>query len=158
RPARAAPLGRLLRAELCYLPWRRATLVSLGVLALVPLLLGIGVTAGRPTSFGVSADTPGTGLLMATHGKGMALPVIALVAAQGLLLPLTVSITAAEALAGEAAYGSLRGLLLAPVSRPRLVGVKAGGVFAMATLSVLVVAAVGLVAGVTVVGGGGRLL
>ena len=42
---------------------------------------------------------------------------------------------AADALAGEAAAGTLRGLLLAPVSRLRLVGMKAFGVLVVAVLA-----------------------
>jgi ABC-2 type transport system permease protein len=72
--------------------------------------------------------------------------------ALALLLPLAVAMSAADALAGEAAHGTLRGLLLAPVSRLRLVGVKAFGVLVVAVSAVLVIAVVGVLAGIVVVG------
>jgi ABC-2 type transport system permease protein len=81
------------------------------------------------------------------------LPVAAITAALALLLPLAVAMAAADALAGEAAHGTLRGLLLAPVGRLRLVGMKAFGVLVVATLAVLALVVVGVLAGLMVVGG-----
>jgi ABC-2 type transport system permease protein len=67
---------------------------------------------------------------------------------------------AADAIAGEAASGTLRGLLLAPVGRLRLVAMKAFGVLVVAVAAVVALAAVGVVAGLVVVGsaGGGQLV
>ena len=59
---------------------------------------------------------------------------------------------AADAIAGEAACGTLRGLLLAPVSRLRVVGMKAFGVLVVAAAAVLALAVVGMLAGMLVVG------
>jgi ABC-2 type transport system permease protein len=158
RPA-TAPLLRLLRTELRTELRRPRTLVTLGVLALVPLLIGIGVTARGPTGDALAgAPGPGPGLIAAVTSNGLMLPVTALRVALILLLPLGISIAAADALAGEAAHGTMRGLLLAPVSRPRLVGIKAFGVLAVAVLDVAAVTVVGLLAGTTFVGGGGVLL
>jgi len=70
-----------------------------------------------------------------------------------LLLPLTVATASADALAGEASHGTLRGLLLAPVGRTRLVVMKAVGVVTVAVLAVLLVAVVGVLTGLVVVGG-----
>jgi len=78
-----------------------------------------------------AASSPGPGLIAAITGNGLMLPIAALRVTLFLLLPLGVSIAAADALAGEAAHGSLRGLLLAPIGRVRLVAVKAFGVFAL---------------------------
>ncbi|WP_037069097.1 ABC transporter permease subunit [Pseudonocardia acaciae] len=154
-------IARLLRAELVYVLRRRRTVVALGVLAAVPVVLGVGVAAssgpGGP-GVGTEAGMPRSGLMAASAENGLMLPVIALVVALALLLPLAVSIPAADALAGEAAHGSLRGLLLAPVSRPRLVAVKAAGVLAVAALAVLAVTVAGVLAGLGIVGGGGALL
>lgn len=155
----AAPLVRLLRAELRFGLAGPRTLITLAVLALVPLLIGIGVTAHGPAGDALAAaSSPGPGLIAAITGNGLMLPIAALRVTLFLLLPLGVSIAAADALAGEAAHGSLRGLLLAPIGRVRLVAVKAFGVFAVAVLEVAVVTAVGLLAGLTFVGGGGQLL
>lgn len=141
---RPAPLGRLLAAEVRWVFRRPRTLVLLGVFALVPVLIAIGV---------VLADRgPGRGLIGAVAGNGLVLPVAALTLALGLLLPLAVATAAADALAGEAAAGTLRGLLLAPVGRLRLVVMKAVGVLVVAAAAVLVIAVVGVVAGLVIVG------
>jgi ABC-2 type transport system permease protein len=72
-----------------------------------------------------------------------------------LLLPLAVTMAAADALAGESAHGTLRGLLLAPVSRTRLVLVKAVGVLAVAVAAVAAVTVLGIVTGLVLVGSSG---
>jgi ABC-2 type transport system permease protein len=100
-------------------------------------------------------------LIAATAGNGMVLPVLALTLALALLLPLGVSMAAADALAGESAHGTLRGLLLAPVSRDRVVGVKGFGVLAVAVAAVGTITITGVLTGLVVVGtsaAGGQLL
>jgi ABC-2 type transport system permease protein len=141
---RGVPLSRLLGAELRWVLRRPRTLVMLGVFALVPVLISIGVAV---------ADGTGNGLIGAVTGNGLMLPVVAITVALALLLPLAVAMVAADAIAGEAAQGTLRGLLLAPVGRLRLVGMKAFGVLVVATLAVLALAVVGVLAGLMVVGG-----
>jgi ABC-2 type transport system permease protein len=141
------PLHRLLGAELRWVLRRPRTLVMLGVFALVPVLISIGVAVADRD------EGPGAGLIGAVAGNGLVLPVAAITVALALLLPLAVATAAADALAGEAAHGTLRGLLVAPVGRLRLVGMKAFGVLVVATLAVLALAVVGVVAGLVVVGG-----
>ncbi|GAA1287945.1 ABC transporter permease subunit [Pseudonocardia aurantiaca] len=146
-PPRSAPLGRLLGAELRWVLRRPRTLVMLAVFALVPVLISIGVA--------VADEGPGDGpgLIGAVAGNGLVLPIAAMTLALALLLPLAVSMAAADAIAGEAAHGTLRGLLIAPVGRLRLVGMKAFGVLVVATLATLALAVVGVIAGLIVVGG-----
>jgi ABC-2 type transport system permease protein len=144
---RAVPLSRLLGAELRWVLRRPRTLVMLGVFALVPVLIAIGVAVAD------DGNSQRNGLIAAVAGNGLVLPVAAITAALALLLPLAVAMAAADALAGEAAHGTMRGLLLAPVGRLRLVGMKAFGVLVVATLAVLVLAVVGVLAGLMVVGG-----
>ena len=144
---RAVPLSRLLGAELRCVLRRPRTLVMLGVFALVPVLISIGVAVAD------TEDGPGPGLIGAVAGNGLVLPVAAITVALALLLPLAVAMAAADAIAGEAAHGTLRGLLLAPVGRLRLVGMKAFGVLVVATLAVLALAVMGVLAGLVVVGG-----
>jgi ABC-2 type transport system permease protein len=140
---RGVSVGRLLGAEVRWVLRRPRTLVMLGVFALVPVLISIGVAV---------ADGTGQGLIGAVTGNGLMLPVVAITVSLALLLPLAVAMVAADAIAGEAAQGTLRGLLLAPVGRLRLVGMKAFGVLVVATLAVLALAVVGVVAGMVVVG------
>ncbi|GAA1842325.1 ABC transporter permease subunit [Pseudonocardia ailaonensis] len=139
----AAPLGRLLAAEVRWVFRRPRTLITLGLFALIPILIAVGV---------VVADRNGPGLIGTIAGNGLVLPIAALTVALTLLLPLAVAMAAADALAGEASHGTLRGLLLAPVSRLRLVGVKAFGVLVVACAAVLVIAVIGVLAGMVVVG------
>lgn len=143
---RTAPLGRLLGAELRWVLRRPRTLVMLGLFALVPVLISIGVAVADATD-------RGPGLVGAVAGNGLVLPVVAITLSLVLLLPLAVAMAAADAIAGETAHGTLRGLLLAPVSRLQLVGMKAFGVMVVATLAAVVLAVVGVLAGLVVVGG-----
>jgi ABC-2 type transport system permease protein len=144
---RSAPLGRLLAAELRWVLRRPRTLVLLGVFALVPVLIAVGVAVADRRA------GPGRGLIGAVAGNGLVLPVAAMTVSLALLLPLAVAMAAADAIAGEAAAGTLRGLLLAPVSRLRLVVMKASGVLVVAVAAVLTLAVVGVLAGLLVVGG-----
>ena len=141
--ALSAPLRRLLGSELRWVLRRPRTLVLLGVFALIPVLIAIGVAVG---------DRSAPGLIGAIAGNGLVLPVAAITVALALLLPLAVAMSAADAIAGESAQGTLRGLLIAPVSRLRLVGMKAFGVMVVATLATLAIAVVGVLAGLIVVG------
>jgi ABC-2 type transport system permease protein len=140
---RSAPLGRLLGSELRWVLRRPRTLVLLGVFALIPVLIAIGVAVG---------DRSAPGLIGAIAGNGLVLPVAAMSIALALLLPLAVAMAAADAIAGESAQGTLRGLMISPVSRLRLVVMKAFGVLVVATLATLAIAVVGVLAGLTVVG------
>ena len=142
-----APLVRLLRSELRWVLRRPRTQIALGLLALVPVLIGIGIV--------VSDSQGGSGLLTQIAGNGLVLPIAALSISLALLLPLAVAMAAADALAGESAHGTLRGLLLAPVSRTRLVLVKAIGVLAVAVTAVAAVAVVGIITGLVLVGPSG---
>jgi ABC-2 type transport system permease protein len=143
-------LTRLLRSELRWVLRRPRTQIALGLLALVPVLIGIGIV--------VADDQPGgAGLLTQVAGNGLVLPVAALSISLALLLPLVVAMAAADALAGESAHGTLRGLLLAPVSRARLVLVKTVGVLAVAMVAVGMVVVLGIGTGLVLVGGGDLL-
>lgn len=150
----SAPLTRLLGAELRWVLRRPRTLVMLGVFALVPILISIGVAieGGGP------GGGDGPGLIQGVAGNGLVLPVAAITIALALLLPLAVSMAAADAIAGEAAHGTLRGLVIAPVGRLRLVAMKAFGVLVVATLATLVLAVVGVLTGLVVVGSAGGQL
>lgn len=143
---RSAPLGRLLGAELRWVLRRPRTLVMLGVFALIPVLIAVGVTVAD------SSGGPGDGLIGAVAGNGLVLPIAAMTLALTLLLPLAVAMAAADAIAGETASGTLRGLLLSPVGRLRLVGMKAFGVLLVATAATVVIAVVGVLAALVVVG------
>jgi ABC-2 type transport system permease protein len=144
-----APLSRLVRSELRWVFRRPRTIIALVLLAGLPVAIGVGVVlSGGPEG------EDGEPLIAQVAGNGLALPIAALSSALFLLLPLTVSMSAADALAGESAHGTLRGLLLAPLGRVRLVAVKSLGVLAVAVTAVVLIVIVGVATGLLIVGNG----
>ncbi|AOS61708.1 ABC transporter permease [Actinoalloteichus hymeniacidonis] len=142
----AAPFLRLLGSELWWMLRRPRTLVSLGLLALIPVVMGVGMA--------LESGQPGGPMLMGLiEGSGTLVGLFALTMTLALLLPLLISVIAADSFAGEAAAGTLRGLLLAPVSRGMLVLVKTVSVFIFSVMAVFVVVIVGVVVGLVLLGG-----
>jgi ABC-2 type transport system permease protein len=121
---------------------RPRTAVILSLLALLPVVLGVVVkVAGGPRNGGgppFFADI--------TH-NAVFLPAAALATMGTLVLPLAVAIVAGDAVAGDAANGSLRYLLLAGASRTRVLAAKGVAALVFAFVSAFVVALVGLVVG-----------
>src|SRR4051794_12282093 len=141
-PVRGA-LGRLARSELRLVFGRRRNLVLLLGLSMVPLVLGTVLFATRDSALGGQGpafigNVPGNGLFLVIASLFLCLP---------FLLPLTIGIASGDAVAGEASAGTLRYLLVVPVSRTRLLGVKALGALLFAGAAVVAIALVGLVVG-----------
>ncbi|CCH28164.1 ABC transporter permease subunit [Actinosynnema sp. NPDC047251] len=150
--ATRAPLSRQLRSELRWIVRRPRTVIGLSALCLVPILAGVGLW------FALDGDgRAGPGLAAIIAGNGLVLPIFTLFLALPLLLPLVGAIWAADGLAGEAQHGTLRGLLLSPVGRLRLLAIKTFGVATMTLLAVALLAVVGTLTGVVLFGGGGLL-
>lgn len=149
----AVPLLRLYRAELRWIFRRPRTIVVLGLLALIPVVVAIGlaVGSGSPGGGGGGGDD---GLFSTAAGNALVLPIATLMVTLNLLLPLTSAMSAGDALAGELSHGTLRGWLLAPVSRGRLLTVKALGVATFTLASVVLMAVVGVLAGLVINGTG----
>ena len=110
------PLPRLLAAELRWIFRRPRTLAVLGLLALIPIVIGIGLTLvsdnGGPDAGGPNPDGA---LLASAVNNAFVLPIAAIVMSLALLLPLASAMAGADAIAGEASHGTLRGWLIAPV-------------------------------------------
>jgi ABC-2 type transport system permease protein len=143
-----APVGRLLRSELRWIFRRPRTLILLGLLALYPILFGIGTQV-------IDAPVRANGdqsIVAAVAGNGLMLPVIVLSTTMLFFLPLGTTITASDALAGEASNGTLRGLLLAPVSRVRLLAIKAFGVAVVSMAATVMTALIAFVTGLIIAG------
>ena len=153
RPVRA-PLGRLLASELRWVLRRPRTVIAIVLLSLIPVLIGVGTVIAGNAGVGPGG---GNGLFTTLIGNGFVLPVLSLTLLLTMLLPLLGAMSAADALAGEAAHGTLRGLLVAPVSRARLLGVKAFGVGATVFIATVSIALVGLITGVVLVGTDGLI-
>lgn len=145
----AAPASRsgsgtlqLLGSELVTQFGRWRTWAMLAALALIPILLGIAVKL-------VGGSRPGRGpaFLDQITDNGLFVALAALTVAIPLFLPLTVSVAAGDAIAGEAAHGTLRYLLIAPAGRVRLLLVKYLSVVAFCLAATLTVVVVGTLVG-----------
>ncbi|GLX53360.1 ABC transporter permease [Streptomyces hygroscopicus subsp. hygroscopicus] len=136
----------LLRSELLTTLRRRRTLVLLGVLAAVPVLVGVAVKI-QTRRGGSSGGGAGPAFLGEVTGNGLFLVFTALAATLPFFLPMAVGVVAGDALAGEAGAGTLRYLLVAPAGRTRLLLVKYATVAVFCLLSTLVVAASALLTG-----------
>ncbi|MEU3273450.1 ABC transporter permease subunit [Saccharomonospora sp. NPDC006951] len=149
-----ANIARLLRAELRWIYRRPRTLVVLGVLAVIPVILGIALTLVDSPGPPEGSGGDGSGLVTAAAGNALVLPIAALTMALSLLLPMTTAMSGADAIAGEQAHGTLRSWLLAPVSRGRLLFVKAFGVATFALSTTALMALTGIVTGLVINGSG----
>jgi ABC-2 type transport system permease protein len=153
-----APVGRLLRSELRFMFRRPRTLVAFGLLVIGPILTGIAMALVTDVP---DTNKPGqealAGVASLVLNNGLILPVFVLLLCMVMLLPMLGAMWSADAVAGETSTGALRGLLLAPVSRVRLLAVKAFGVATLTTVAVSVITFVGIIAGMTILGGNGLL-
>ncbi len=146
-PLRGAT-ARLVRSELRLVFGRRRNQVLLAGLALVPLLIGLMIWFTQDTS----TAGQGPGFIGRVSQNGLFLVVAALFLCLPFLLPLTVGIASGDSVAGEASAGTLRYLLVVPVSRTRLLAVKALGALAFVAAAVTAIAVVGLVVGAVLFG------
>lgn len=151
--ARRAPFGRLLRAELRWAFRRPRTIVGLTLFGLLPVVIGIGIVIADQSAPQNGGGGDGA-LLSYVVGNGVVLPIATMSLALTLLLPLAAAMSAADAIAGESASGTLRGLLLAPVSRPRLLAMKAFGVASVVAAATGIIAVVGVITGLIISGRG----
>jgi ABC-2 type transport system permease protein len=128
-------------------------MAALALAAVVPVVAGIGVStaSGPPPEGGPNSAASGVAAIVADNG--LVLPVFVLMLSMAMLLPLAGTMWSADAISGEAAAGGLRNLLLAPVSRVRLLAVKAVGIAVLCLVTVTIMGAVGLVAGMAILGG-----
>lgn len=141
-------LARLLRSELALVFGRRRNIALLVGLSCVPLLLGTVLWVTQDSALGGQ----GPGFISRVTGNGLFLVVAALFMCLPFLLPLTTGIASGDAIAGEAQAGTLRYLLAVPVSRTRLLAVKAVATLAFVSAAVTAIAVVALVVGATFFG------
>ncbi|MER6020650.1 ABC transporter permease [Streptomyces anulatus] len=140
----------LLRSEIATLLRRHRTFALLGVLAAVPVLIGIAVrieTGGGGGGSGGPDGGAGPAFLAQVTNNGLFLVFAALAATLPVFLPMAVGVVAGDAVAGEASSGTLRYLLVAPAGRTRLLLVKYASVLAFCLVATLVVAASALAVG-----------
>ncbi|TCO58554.1 ABC transporter permease [Actinocrispum wychmicini] len=145
-----APVSRLLRSELRWIFRRPRTLILLGLLALYPIVFGIGT---QLIDSPIRANGSQT-IVAAVAGNALMLPIIVLSTTMVFFLPLGTTIAASDAIAGEASNGTLRNLLLAPISRVRLLAIKAFGVAVVSLVATLMTALIAYVTGLVIAGTG----
>ena len=146
RSAGTATAGRtargflaLFRSELA-LTFRRArTMALLGILAVLPVLIGTVVRIETGGSHGGE----GPAFIAQVTQNGLFLVFTALAVALPVFLPMTVGVVAGDSIAGEASTGTLRYLLVAPAGRSRLLAAKfaAGLAFCLAATATVALAA-----------------
>jgi ABC-2 type transport system permease protein len=138
----------VIAVELRKLALRPRTWISVAMLCALPAIVAgfLAVTKVGPR--------PGDGpaFLAAVLSNGQLYPAAALGIVLPVFLPIAVSVVAGEAVAGEAATGTLRYLLARPVGRTRLLLSKLVAVAAYTLAAVLAVALTGYVCGVAVLG------
>jgi ABC-2 type transport system permease protein len=138
-PRRSGGSARLLRSELGMVFRRRRNQVILAVLAAVPVLIAVAVRLAAPP------DDPADGppFLYAIAGNGVFVALTSLTVVLPLFLPLAVAVVSGDSVAGEASLGTLRYLLVVPVSRTRMLLVKYAGAAAYCLVAALTVGVVG---------------
>jgi ABC-2 type transport system permease protein len=133
--------------ELRLVFFRRRNQLLLAVVALFPLVMGIGLKAAAPHPEG-GGNGAGVAFFNQLAGNGVFLTFIALTLLLILVLPVVVAVVSGDSVAGEAGYGTLRYLLAVPAGRTRLLIVKYLAIVAWATAATFTVAVVALLAGV----------
>ncbi|GAA1554705.1 ABC transporter permease [Kribbella hippodromi] len=132
RPSAGRHTLALFGSELRLVFGRARTQVGLGVLAAVPLLIGIAIkiTGSGGGTEGFIGQIAGNGLFLIVASLGLSLP---------FFLPTAVTVVSGESLAGEASLGTLRSMLTAPAGRSRLLAAKmvALAVFCLAATMVI---------------------
>ena len=139
--ARRSMALRLFRSELRLVLRRRRNVALVAVLCCFPVLIGLAVHQ--------SPASPGDGppFLSQVTDNGLFLVFTSLTVLLPFFLPLAVAIAAGESIAGEAGIGTLRNLLVVPVSRTRVLLVKYAGTLVFALVCTLAVAVVGVIVG-----------
>jgi ABC-2 type transport system permease protein len=130
----------LFKTELHLVFGRARTWVLLGVLGVVPMLVGVAIRLS-----GSSGDAEG--FIGQVAGNGFFLIVASLALSLPFFLPTAVTVISGESLAGESSLGTLRNLLTAPAGRSRLLAAKMVALAVFCLAATLTVWLGGLIAG-----------
>jgi ABC-2 type transport system permease protein len=131
---------------------RRRNLAILAVLGAVPVFIGVAVKISAPRG------GQGPAFIGQITSNGLFLAFAALTLCLPVFLPVAVAVVAGDAVAGEANTGTLRYLLTVPVSRTRLLVVKAAGVLVFIVVAIGLITLIGVVLGVSLFGTHGMTL
>ena len=138
---------RFFRSELRQVFLRRRNLLLLAVVALFPILIGVGLRLASHPRGGGGGGGGGLSFVTELTGNGIFLSFIALSILLTLVMPVVVAVVAGDSIAGEAGYGTLRYLLAVPAGRTRMLAVKYGVIVVFALAVTFVVTAVALATG-----------
>lgn len=140
----------IFRSELGITFRRWRTLALLGVLAAVPILVGVAVkieTNDGSTLGGGGGEAGGPAFIAQVTNNGLFLVFTALAATLPFFLPMAVGVVAGDSIAGESSAGTLRYLLVAPAGRTRLLLAKYATAMTFCLVATLVVALSALAVG-----------
>src|SRR5208283_774666 len=138
---------RFFRSELRQVFLRRRNLLLLAVVALFPILIGVGLRLASHPRGGGGGGGGGLSFVAELTGNGIFLSFIALTILLTLVMPVVVAVVAGDSIAGEAGYGTLRYLLAVPAGRTRLLAVKYAVIVVFALAVTFVVTGVALAVG-----------
>ncbi len=140
---------RFLGSELRLIFGRRRNQALLGVLAALPILIGVALRlqASSGGGGGGGGDGQGPAFFSQVTDNGVFLALAAITVLLILVLPLAVAVVAGDSIAGEAGLGTLRYLLAVPVGRTRLLFVKYTAVVIFGLAACLLVTVVSLATG-----------
>lgn len=144
----------MIGVELRKLVLRPRMWVSVGLLCLLPAIVAVFLATAD------FAPPPGQGgaFLSAVVNDGSLYPAAALALVLPLFLPIAVAVVAGDSIAGEASAGTLRYLVVRPVSRTRLLVAKLVALAVYVTAAIAIVVLTSLVLGVLLFGTGGEVV
>ena len=137
----------VVRTELAKQLRRPRTWVALGLVVAVPLIIAIALRTNPPRQ-----PEDGRDFFFVAGHSGLFVPVAALLATSHFLLIVVVSLFAGDAIAGEAAWGNLRYLLVRPVPRGQLLGGKLAVVAIFSIVATMLITLTALTAGGVLLG------
>ncbi|MFF4651123.1 ABC transporter permease subunit [Streptomyces sp. NPDC001380] len=143
RPRTVPGVLALFRSELSITFRRLRTLALLAILAALPVLIGVVVKVET----GGSGGGGGPAFIAQVTQNGLFLVFTSLAVTLPVFLPMAVGVVAGDAVAGEAASGTLRYLLVAPAGRTRLLAAKFCAALAFCAAATLTVALAALATG-----------
>ena len=138
----------MIGVELLKLLRRSRTWISIALICGLPFTVAVFIAVTH------LAPPPGQGsaFLSAVLSQGALYPAAALAIVLPVFLPVAVAVVAGDSIAGEAAIGTLRYLLVRPVGRTRLLVAKLASVTTYVLLAVLLVTVTGYATGVFLLG------
>jgi ABC-2 type transport system permease protein len=140
----------VIRVELATLFRRPRTYVITGLLCALPLIVAVFLATTR------IPPPPGQGgaFLSAVLSNGSLYPAAAMALVLPVFLPVSVAVLAGDAVAGEASAGTLRYLLIRPVSRTRLLVAKLLSLVTFVLFAILAVLVTAYLTGTLLFGSG----